>query len=173
MPELSDAAQSWLSALAAAASVFAVVWAVIVGRRQRKSGDIYQEGMEAVQRQQAAAQERIAEALVKALTGQRPEAQGQQQTANLSMRFVNEGRSYRLVITNRGPGPAKVLDVKSLSDPSLLAGPLGLDDLTLLKDEEHSILAAPSLATPPHPKVYVSWLDGRGGTHSREQTLSL
>lgn len=168
MPDLSDSAQSWIAALAGLASVFAVFWSIRTGIRQGKATRTYQEGMEKLQRRQAEAQER----LVSVLAGSPPPGRGTQ-SANISMKMVPRGRGHRLVITNMGPGQARVMDVQSLSDPNLLVEPLGLDDLVLMPGETHEILAAPSLATPPHPKVLVTWLGGDGTTHSREQSVGL
>lgn len=168
MSELSDSAQSWIAALAGLASVFAVFWSVRTGIRQGKATKAYQEGMEKLQRRQADAQERLVSVLAGPSQVRQPA-----QSANLSMKMVTQGRGHRLLIVNMGPGQARVLDVQSLSDPNLLVEPLGLDNLVLMPGETHEILAAPTLATPPHPKVLVTWLDGDDTTKSREQSVGL
>jgi hypothetical protein len=85
---------------------------------------------------------------------------------------VNTGskRSYRLVIKNLGPAPIRLISVEA--HPDLLAGPVTFD-LELLKDEEHRIAAAPSLATPPIVTIKTTWLDSRGNQKSREQALGV
>jgi hypothetical protein len=137
-----------------------------LGKRQEQADQDHRDAIERIQRDQADALQRLADALTSGTVGISEEA-------TLSMRMEPSGTvSYRLVILNMGPGKAKVISVESLSDPKLLIGPMGLDDLTLFPGEEHSILAAPSLATPGHPKILVTWLDARG-LQKREQALSL
>ena len=77
-----------------------------------------------------------------------------------------------LIVTNVGPGPADLTDIKSLSDPTLLVGDLGVDQpVHLLPNESHRVLAAPSLATSNHPRMLVAWTDSEG-PKNREQVLS-
>ena len=76
-----------------------------------------------------------------------------------------------LVVKNLGPARARVTSVEALNAPGLLME-LGLDNLELLKDEEHRISAAPTLATPQPVKIRMTWTDSRG-EHVREQTLNL
>lgn len=76
------------------------------------------------------------------------------------------------VLTNLGPDPAQVVSIEVLDEPRLMAGPLGLDDLHLMKDEQHRILATPDLSTPPTVRIRMVWIDSRG-EQSRDQTINM
>lgn len=79
---------------------------------------------------------------------------------------------YHLIVRNQGPEAARVISIEVQDYPELLIGEPGLDDLNLLRDEEHRILAAPTLAIPRLVRVKTVWIDSRG-EHSREQTLTV
>jgi len=137
-------------------------------KRFREKEARFQENIETIQRRHAEATERMAESIAQLLAQEQPPGAG---TATLSASFEKEGRTDRLVVMNRGPGSARVVSVECLTDPSLLVEPL-CEGMTLLEGEECTILAAPSLATPPTVTVRMSWMDARG-IQSREQTLNL
>jgi hypothetical protein len=145
-----------------------IYWQLLrLGKRQEQGNQEHRDAIQKIQRDQAEALKRLADSW----TSEQSRASSAEAMLSMTMRQTGQ-HSYKLVIRNRGPGSARVISVESLSDPNMLVGPLGLDDLTLHAGEEHTILAAPSLATPGHPKILVSWLDSRG-LQTREQAVSL
>ena len=161
-----------------------VYWLIYgVSKRQAESDD----RIETIQRRQAEALERMASALIERFESSSAVEDRDSKTVGetkheriqesiegsmLSARFEKDGRTDRLVMSNSGPGFARVISVQVLNAPDLLVEPLGLDNLVLFEGEEHRILAAPTLATPQPVKVRMIWINARG-VQSREQNLNL
>ena len=92
--------------------------------------------------------------------------------AEMSARFVQMGNVRELVVTNLGPGKAQLLLIEVLDQPIKLRGHQELEDLHLLKGEEHRMKAFVPWNTPSPVQVKLIWVDA-GGEHSRTQVVRL
>jgi len=96
-----------------------------------------------------------------------------EQGAQLSAEVIHlPPTSWRLVITNTGPGGAQLRTVHSTNDPASIIEPTGLGDapIDLLPGEQHTIVLAPSGNIPWPLTIQTAWVDSRG-EKSREQRL--
>ena len=93
-------------------------------------------------------------------------------SADLRVRWHGARNRESVVVTNRGSAPADVVDVETIGDPSLLVEPkLPSKGVTLRPGDSFEIRAAPSLATPLHIDVRVTWAEA-SGTYQSDFTIS-
>ena len=90
------------------------------------------------------------------------------------MQFASSGTSpdgqYQILVQNLGPASVRLISVEA--DQDLLAGPATFD-VELRKGEAHRIPVAQGLTAPHTVTIRLKWIDSRGKTRWRDETLGV